>query len=424
MRAYLQRLPAEIQDLVQFAAEIAATRSARAYLVGGFVRDLLLKIPNLDLDITVEGDGIGYAEELGRRLNARIIRHRRFGTATLTLRHHLKIDVATVRKEAYPKPACLPEVSAGTLWDDLSRRDFTINAMAISLQRYEFGKLIDFFSSRQDLKDKKIRVLHEKSFIDDPTRITRAVRFEQRYNFKIEPETLSYIKEAAGRKMLEKVQPQRLRDELVLLLKEKQPLKSLRRIAVLTGFGFIHPHLVFNKETLGILDAVAGQIDWFGHTHLHRRKLDGWLIYFMGLIDTLKEEETRTLLALLALHRGEAKRVISIKEINQAGITRLCRKDTKPAELFALLEPLSYEAILFLKAKYRNRVFNENVEHFLEAYNGMRIHVGGDDLRRMGVSPGPEYQKIFSQVLHAKIEGRLKSKEDELAFIARLIRNK
>ncbi|HTY45313.1 MAG TPA: hypothetical protein VMD52_04935 [Patescibacteria group bacterium] len=424
MKAYLQRLPAEIQDLIQFASEVAVTRGARAYLVGGFVRDLLLKVPNLDLDITVEGDGIGYAEELGRRLNARIIRHRRFGTATLTLRHHLKIDIATVRKEAYPKPACLPEVSAGTLWDDLSRRDFTINAMAISLQRYEFGKLIDFFTSRQDLKDKKIRVLHENSFIDDPTRITRAVRFEQRYNFKIEPATLAYIKEAVGRRMLEKVQPQRLRDELILLLKEKEPIKPLRRIASLAGFGFIHPQIVLDKAALDLLEAITGQLKWFAYAHLQRRKLDGWLVYFMGLIAPLKTEETKTLLALLALHRGETKRVLSVKQISQADIARLCRKDTRPAELFSRCEPLSYEAILFLKAKYRNRAFNKNIELFLKAYNGMRIHVGGDDLRRMGVSPGPEYQKIFGQVLHAKIEGRLKNKEDEMAFIEHLIRNK
>jgi len=204
MREYLSRLPYEIRDLVHRASGLARETNLSAYIVGGLVRDLLLGFKNFDLDIVVERDGIRFAEKFAAILKARLIRHRRFGTATVICRCGLKVDIATARREYYPQAGGLPVVSPGTLEDDLLRRDFTINAMAISINRADFGRIIDLFDGRSDLRDKKIRILHDLSFIDDPTRILRAIRFEKRYSFSIEANTLRLLKEASRKNMLGK----------------------------------------------------------------------------------------------------------------------------------------------------------------------------------------------------------------------------
>jgi len=421
MKDYLNKLPKEVQDLIDLAGDIARSNNMPVYLVGGFVRDLMLGVKNLDLDIVVEGNGIKFAEDFAARLTARPTRHKKFGTATIILKPHLKIDIATARKEFYPQPAHLPLVTSGSLKDDLFRRDFTINAMAISISYGDFGKLLDLFGGKVDLENKKIRVLHNISFIDDPTRILRAIRFEKRYNFRIEPKTLKLLEEAVKFKMLEKVQPQRLRDELILLLKEKRPLKHVMRIEKLAGFGFINPRLYVSKKTSGLLRSIESQINWFKRAYPKRRQLDTWLIYFMGLIDFLAIKDVKSICKKFAFRRGEEKRILVYKRIGREVILNLSQDKIKPSKIFRLLEPLSYEVIILIKAKSRNRNIKRYIEDFFEIYNGMRIYIGGDDLRRLGVAPGPYYQKIFTKVLNAKLEGLIRTREEELALIKKLV---
>ena len=212
MKTYLNNLPKEIQNLIRLTGDIASQNNMYAYLVGGFVRDLILGAKNLDLDIVVEGEGIKFAEALAQRLQAKLIRHRRFGTATVILKKRLKVDIATARSEVYPKPAYLPIVRPGRLQDDLFRRDFGINCLAMSINQADFGRIIDLYGAKEDLRRRRIRILHGLSFIDDPTRILRGVRFAARYNFRLEAGTRQLLEEALKSKMLDKVQPQRTRD--------------------------------------------------------------------------------------------------------------------------------------------------------------------------------------------------------------------
>jgi tRNA nucleotidyltransferase (CCA-adding enzyme) len=448
MRRYLEKLPKEIQDLIYLASEISAKKNMPAYLVGGFVRDLILGVKNLDLDIVVEGDGISFAQDLASHLNAKLIRHRRFGTATVIAKSHInpvrdrsslgdrklalahfvsngvKIDIATARREFYPAPAHLPVVEVGNLKDDLSRRDFTINTIAISISRGSFGELIDFFAGKSDLRNKKIRILHNLSFIDDPTRILRAIRFEQRYNFRIEPETLKNLKEAVRLKMLEKVQPQRIRDELILMLGEKKPLKEIRRLKELAGFSFINPGILISKKALQFLQSIEKQINWFKKVYSQRRQLDTWLIYFTALLEALGIKDIKAVLNKFVFRKGEEKRILGFKKINHRFIRRLGQDKIKPSEIFNLLEPLSYEVIILLKAKYKDRLSQHRIEDFFEIYNGMQILVSGYDLHRLGIAPGPYYQKVFTKVLNAKLDGRVKTKKQELGLIKELIRIK
>jgi len=420
MKEYLRKLPQEIHDLIALASEVAYSNNMSVYLVGGFVRDLILGVKNLDLDIAVEGDGIKFAEFFSQKLEAGLIRHRRFGTASIMSQKHLKIDIATARREYYPEAAHLPEVACGILKDDLLRRDFTINAMAISINRHDFGRFIDCFGSKDDLAKKKIRVLHNLSFNDDPTRILRAIRFEQRYNFKIEPHTLKLLRQANKLRMLEKVQPQRLRDELTLLLKEERPLKPLIRIQELVRFNFIKTGLSLSKKTLSFLKSIESQINWFKKKYPRRRQLDSWLTYFIGLTGDLSIKNIKLICKKFAFRRGEEKRMLAYKKITPKFIKELSRHKVKPSRVFSLLEPLSYEVIISLKAKYRNPVLRKRIEDFFEIYNGMRIHVSGEDLRALGLEPGPLYQKIFRRVLNAKLNGRVTTKNEELELIRKI----
>jgi tRNA nucleotidyltransferase (CCA-adding enzyme) len=422
MKDYLDKLPKELCDLIYYAGDIASRKNMPVYLVGGFVRDLILGFKNLDVDIVVEGDGISFAEDFSGRLKARLIRHRRFGTATVIVKPQLKIDISTARKEFYPEPAHLPVVSAGTLRDDLFRRDFTINAMAIGIGTGNFGRLIDLFGGKDDLRNKKVRILHDLSFIDDPTRILRAVRFEQRYGFNIEAGTLKDLKEAVKLKLLQKVEAQRIRDDLVLMLKEKNPLKEIRRMEELAGFSFISPQLSGAKKSYALLSSVRKEIEWFSKMHAQRRSLDAWLIYFMGLTEPLDIKELARLSRKFAFRRGEEKRMLAYKGFNHKSVLLLSRTDIRPSEVFALFEPLSYEVILLLKAKYKNPYFQRHIRNFFKVYNGTRIHICGHDLHNLGIAPGPGYQKVFTKVLNAKLDGLVKTKKEELSLIKRSLR--
>lgn len=421
MKVYLNKLPKEILDLIYLAGDLASKNNVSAYLVGGFVRDLTLGVKNLDLDIVVEGNGINFAEDFAAELEVKLIRHRRFGTATVVIKHNLKIDIATARKEFYPQPACLPQVLPGTLKDDLARRDFTVNAMAISITAPDFGRLIDIFGGEDDLIHKKIRILHDLSFIDDPTRMLRAIRFEKRYDFRIEPGTLKRLKEAVKLGMLWKVQAQRLRDELILMLKEERPLKQIRRIQELVRFGFINPRLCVSAKAYKLLSSIETQIRWFNREYSGRRQLDTWLIYFMGLIDRLGIKDIKATLEKFVFCKGDEKRILTYKKVCDKLIRRLRQDKIKPSVILRLLEPLSYEVILAIKAKSKDRRLRRHIEDFFEIYNGMRICISGDDLHRLGVAPGPVYRRVFSKVLSAKLEGLVKTKEEELTLIKKLI---
>jgi tRNA nucleotidyltransferase (CCA-adding enzyme) len=222
----IKRFPKRISDVIKIARDTADAEGLRVYIVGGVVRDLLLGVTNYDLDFVVEGRGIEFAEILNRALRGDLKIHRAFKTATIRSRD-LRIDIVTARSESYKRPASYPDVVPGTIKEDLYRRDFTINAMAVSVNKKDFGRLVDFYGGPEDLKKGLIRIMHDKSFMDDPTRIFRAVRFSVRFNFKIEPHTKDLIKKAILLGLLGEVNRGRIKKEIELFLKERDPLKCL-----------------------------------------------------------------------------------------------------------------------------------------------------------------------------------------------------
>jgi tRNA nucleotidyltransferase (CCA-adding enzyme) len=375
------------------------------------------------LDITVEGNGISFARKLAKKLKSKIIIHERFGTASLTLDNCLKVDLATTRKEKYPTLASLPVVSLGSLEEDLHRRDFTINAMAINISKDESQALIDPFGGKNDLKKRKIRILHNSSFQDDPTRILRAIRFEQRFNFKIEAKTLALLKQAIKDGLLKKVHAHRMRDDLILMLKEKNPFKQIDRLADLKGLVFLNEGLKFNKTTQRLFKSADNQICWFMKNYPNRRQLDSWLIYLILLLKPLSLPAMGSIALKLGLRKGETKRIINYHQEGQKIIASLNKKGITPEHIYLLLEPISYEEIVILRVVCQDKYLKRYITDFLEIYNGMKLCVKGHDLHGLGVLPGPRYQKIFTQVLTAKLNGLVKNRRQELILIKKLILN-
>ena len=233
-------LPVEAVALIKETAAIAGEKNLPLYLVGGIVRDLMLWHSSADLDLVVEGDATSFANEFTRKVGGTLTIHKMFNTAKVT-RDNLTVDIAMARTETYAKPGALPMVTPGTLKTDLFRRDFTINAMAICLSPDRYGELIDLYRGLKDLNGKAIRILHENSFIDDATRIWRAIRYEQRLGFQIEPGTLRLLKRDVN--LLKTVGGYRLRRELELVLKEKEPEKALVRADKLGVLKALHPSI-------------------------------------------------------------------------------------------------------------------------------------------------------------------------------------
>jgi tRNA nucleotidyltransferase (CCA-adding enzyme) len=431
-----RRLPGSIYRTLRLIGRLAKSHDFRAYLVGGFVRDILLNKENFDVDITVEPDGIAFAEILAHKTGGTLVVHKRFGTASVfikwpkgTSRQHprtFRIDVATARTERYEQPAALPQVTFSSIRDDLLRRDFTINAIAASLNPNHFGEVIDFFGGQRDLVDGVVRVLHDGSFIDDPTRIFRAVRFEQRFNFKIEAHTVDLIQHAVDLKMFEKVHKQRIRDEIILILKEKNPIKALQRMAELHEFRFIHPKIRLRPKILRTLKMINEITPYLRTIARTTRTVDVWLMHLMVLLDCLTTKETHSLCNEFRFRRGDVLRILSYKEKEASTMAFLSSPCViKASKIYQRLEPFSYEVMLLLYAKLKkNKRARMRIHNFLTRSSTIRVRTRGEDLKALGIVPGPEFKHILQAILYAKIDGKLKTKKDEERFVQKRLQKR
>ena len=362
-----------------------------------------------------------------------LVAYRKFGTSTVVMKWpkglrkpsgagpRFKIDFATARKEAYEKPAALPTVEFSSLKDDLQRRDFTINAMAASLNRGSFGQLVDFFGGEKDLENHVIRVLHDASFIDDPTRIFRAVRFEQRFGFRIDKYTENLIKHAIREGMFSKTQHQRIRDEVILMLQEEEPMKAISRMKELHELRFIHKNISIRKSTRVLFENIKKSFLWYDKSPFKRRHVDLWVVYLMALLDNLSLDEVVHVCDKFVFRRGERIRLISSKRRAEKALKRISRKKLPASEVYSALNPLSFEEILFIKAKSKKKIVSSRIKDYFTKYNKVKIKIGGEDLKKLGVRPGPEYTKLLLKVLYKKIDGKIRTKKEELEFVKKYI---
>ncbi len=414
-------LPATVYDRLALIGRIGDEQKEAVYGVGGFVRDILLQRSNLDIDIVVEGDGIAFAHALAARLNGRVREHQKFRTAVVIFPDKGKeahIDVATARLEYYAQPAALPTVERSSLKMDLYRRDFTINALAVQLNERSFGRLEDFFGAQRDIKEKTIRVLHSLSFVDDPTRILRAIRFEQRYGFTIAQQTQRLIKNALQLSLVERLSNARLQHEFRSICNEQNFLACFTRMEEFNVLRSIHPVLKLTPKKVTALKQLEAHMRWYGL--LHQGAVSAWFTVLICLCGSAKYADTVSVAERFSLSERQHRDFLEQRE----QVRRFSRnfpswKDQtpQPSALRRILSPLSTEVLLNLMAIAPENV-QRHIANYLLKIRDSAPDLTGEDLKELGIPPGPIYSRILSHALAAKIDGLAPSRDDQLHLAA------
>jgi tRNA nucleotidyltransferase (CCA-adding enzyme) len=411
-----ERLPPEVTETLKVVGEVADDAGFPVYLVGGIVRDLLLRVTNLDVDIVVEGDGITFAGMLIKITGGRMKTHQKFGTAVVVLPNGLKLDIATARLEYYESPAALPTVELSSIKKDLYRRDFTINTLAVRLNRKRYGTLIDFFGGLRDIKEKTIRVLHSLSFVEDPTRVLRAIRFEQRFDFHLSKHTQNLIRTAVNMKLFNRLTGERIYSELVLMFSEAEPLKVLRRMKDLDLLKFIHPGLKGSTEAERLFVSIGETLTWFRLLYLDL-KIQKWYLYFLGLLDHLKDTAVEDTLERLSIPARIRERVRQTRARYRDVLYVFYKEPAlPPSRIYGLLVSLEVEAILLIMAKAKQETAKKYISLYLTHLRNVKVTLSGDDLKALGIPPGPRYKEILAELLDAKLDGLVRNRGEELEF--------
>ena len=418
-----ERLSKRILEILRQIGETAEGIGCDAYVAGGFVRDLFLYRTNEDIDIVIEGDGIAFAKKYAKLVGARIHSYAKFGTAVIIFPDGFKIDVASARMEFYQFPAALPTVEMSSVKLDLFRRDFTINTLAVQLNKDKFGTLIDFFSAQKDIKAKAIRVLHNLSFVEDPTRVFRAIRFEQRFGFTIGKLTSGLIVNAVKMDFFKQLGGRRVFNELRQIFEEKNPTSAIRRLDDYGLLRVVHPTIALDEDLIWLFDSVRKVLSWFDLLFLEESYMK-WSVYFLALIgqsDMLVSEDICARMELAPKYS-----VIFCKERFEAD-QRLYRLERslphQNSELYRQLHGLRTELLLYLMAKTRKQNVKRSISRYFTHLRYITPAVMGKDLIKMGIPPGPIYRKLFDSVLMAKINGELKTKADEIQYVRELARD-
>ena len=416
--------------LLHVIADIAGSFGYPIYMVGGSVRDLMLGRSINDFDLTVEGDAGAFAESMMRKVGGKILIHSKFGTARWTPTESTFellnvpilepenfppfLDFVTARSETYSQPGALPEVKKSSLNDDLRRRDFTINAMAVRLDGSHFGELVDVTNGRSDLERGLIRVLHPKSFIDDPTRMFRAARYAGRYAFEIEPDTLKLFNDEA-KSVLAELSGERLRHEFDLIFDEENPILMWEKLKDLNVLSVFHPALSM-CETKPLAEIVDKPAEGFGDFSiddiLSFKQTLGWVLVLMNLVEKNVEEISERL-AFPALLTKTARSA----SVLLGGLPEF--KEWKPSQwTFSLdgLPSLSVYAVWLATS-------TDALHEYLVKWQNVNPFTSGDDLKKHGLAPGPKYKEILTSLRAAWLDGEVTTKDEEIKLRNRLIAN-
>ncbi|MDD5604470.1 MAG: CCA tRNA nucleotidyltransferase [Dehalococcoidales bacterium] len=403
-------LPGEILHLLNQAGTYCTRRGERLYIAGGMVRDLLLGLPGKDIDLVVEGDSHSLTLEIADHFPSKITLHERFRTAKLSIKG-FTVDIAAARKELYTHPGALPLVQAGTLKDDLKRRDFTINAMAVVISGEEYGQLIDPLGGLTDLKAGVIRILHPVSFRDDPTRIFRAIRYEQRFGFKIEPGTLVLIEEY--KKFIRSLSPDRLRYEFECIFNEQNPEEILIRAFRLSVLAEIFTGLLVDEITIQWFKTAKGN---------HPGQTVPASLYLSLLFCRLNSSDTQTAINRLNLPNDMAKIVFDTCKLMkiQEGLNKTELKQSEICHLLTNLHPLAIEAGAITSS---NPIVKERLKLYLTKLRYIKPILSGEDLIKLGYSPDAAIGRALLNIKEGRLNGIISTREEEILLAKNLLKN-
>ncbi len=414
-----EALPYEVYNVFEIASDIAEERGCELYIVGGFVRDLLLKKRNLDIDFVVSKDGMGFGKALAERLGGRVKTHEKFNTSVVILENDLRVDVATLRFEYYDMPGNLPKITPGNLFHDLYRRDFTINAMAICLNRKRFGELIDYFNGRRDLKERTIRVLHSLSFIDDPTRVLRALRFKHRFQFRIGKTTESLMLSAAKLNILSKISGTRFLKEFKLLFAERNAsfiLDDFEKYGCLAFFGEGVKIDYYIKTIAMNLDSV---LTWY--RLLYREPVKEWLLYLMAMLIYPDLDKIEDIARKLTMKKDEKEILINFKPFLREYSIFGKWQDRKPSEYYHFFKNIPMETLLFALAFFEDENYRKNISIYIDRYSDFKLHIRGADVIKLGVEEGKIVRKILDKVISESIDNNITSRSGQMQVLKKTV---
>ncbi|RSL31027.1 CBS domain-containing protein [Salibacterium salarium] len=414
-------LPPATINLLKQLGELAEKHHTKAYIIGGIVRDLILKTANEDIDIVIEGDGIALAETFASETGAEITRHETFGTATLTPKTGPKLDFTTSRTEYYEKPAALPKVSRSNIKEDVFRRDFTINAIAASLQPHTFGDLLDYFHGFQDIKNHRLRVLHNLSFVEDPTRILRGVRFESRYSFQMDKETEAFIHHSIS--AISALSHTRIVTEFNYLFTETDPLQSIDRLHTLRVLDKFFQGVVWDKKTRTILTSLLQQQSERSSS-LFNNFSKQW--FWVVICLYLKNKHTIKYAESIAVTKKQKKVVRDIAYLFEHDTSSLfASAGAFHKYAFFLEEESLFLAALAYEADDSDQHHKaELIHYYYQKRNYLPHWVSGNDLIEAGLSPGPAFKEYLFELEQAVLDGEISRRDDALNFINHRIHDK
>jgi tRNA nucleotidyltransferase (CCA-adding enzyme) len=416
-----ERLPKELYELMRRAGELANDMGFNLFIVGGIVRDMVMRIDNLDIDLVVEGDGIAFSKELAKICGARIASHEKYKTAVLTLKGGRHIDIATARLEYYKIPGGFPVVEESTLKLDLYRRDFTINTLAIALNPSRFGEMIDFFGGQRDIKEKRIRVLHSLSFVEDPSRILRAIRFEKRLGFALGKQTLSLVHSAVASGFLSGIPGRRIFHEIGQILSEDDPLPCMERLKELGVLEAIHKAIVYNEQTAELFRHVKETLSWFNLLYTHER-LRHWFVFIMALTDQMKPKTIIAIGESLGVGKEEIRQLLSSKtsafEIFKAFAME---KERSPAWVVNTVEGASLEEILFVMSKTRSLDMKERISSFITSWRHYKPPVTGKDLIEIGFRQNKQLGVCLKEIRDRGLNGEIRDYNEAMLFAGKML---
>ncbi len=396
-----------------FAAIADLERSVDGvYLVGGAVRDVLLGAESFDVDVAVEGDAIGFGRALAEALGGRYTPHEKFGTAVVQYGDGNRVDVVTTRTERYHAPGALPVVEPATIAEDLHRRDFTINAMAVSLKRADFGRLVHPFGGRKDLEDGVIRVLHDLSFVDDPTRILRAVRYESRYGFHLDDHSERLARQCIAGGLVREVSPVRLRDELLPLLEDSGAPRAIVRLGDLGADRALCPGLRGDPEGAALFVRAVGLRDELAI------EVPAWRIGLAVLGRGLTSDEAFGWLDGLDIKRRDVDLVVGAIAFAPQIVERLRRAPVTPAGIAGLADPFAPDAPLLALAL----ADGPELRGYFTRLRGVELEIGGAELAELGLAESPRVGEVLAELRRRKLDGELDGRDSELAAARELVR--
>ena len=412
-----QRLDNRIKQLLQKMGQIGNEMGLNLYVVGGFVRDLLLNRQIEDIDIVVEGDGIEFAKVYAKKEGCRINTHTKFGTAVIIFPDFFKIDVASARLEYYTTPAALPIVEKSSIKLDLARRDFTINTLAINLNPDNFGTMIDYFGATRDLKDKTIRTIHNLSFVEDPTRIFRAIKFSNRFGFKIGKVTSNLIKNAIRIDCFKNLSGLRVLSELKQIFEEENPIPAIRTMEVYGLEKVLHKDLTIIPNTYQLLESVNKILSWHDLLFVDEQ-YPRWSVYFMALLNRCSFNVCEQICKRLKVPPKERTILFDMryKAEKQLFVLESSSSSFSRQDLYWALINFNTEYILYMMALSKKQAIKKAISNFYTHQRNIKPYIKGRDLLKIGIHSGPVFSTILNQVLNVKLDGLLKTKKEEIQF--------